>query len=882
MPEAQPVPFEEVVSREYEILRPDLKFPSADRAELFQQAHGLERPLSALCISGGGIRSATFALGALQGLAEQGVLEQFDYLSTVSGGGYIGGWLTAWINRAKGIGGVVPHLRRNAPPPAPNEADPIQHLREYNNYLSPKLGAFSGDTWTLASTITRNIFLNWLVLIPLLMLALMAPRLLLSTARYAEFYEEVTGSADPVSNSPIVDFLLPVVSGLLFALSLYNILRYLPGVGKRNHTAGQFMTNVFAPLIGATMLFFAHDSLFFYGSNSDHQETLMGICLWMLTPCLGAWLAYLLFCGKPITERLRLAAGPMTLAIVLMGLGTGVSAWLLSHELEPVDWSLYVTFGPPLLLSGFGIAGALFIGLSSTLLKDDDREWLARAAGRMALFCLIWIVACAMVLILPGVAFGWNIWGKSVLAGAGAIAAWSSSWAGFRSKSKRRDEVAAPPSSVSGIILKIAPPVFIALLALGLAILTNWLMYATGSVSTIWWRHEDFLIHTPWQADLVWIAIFGFMTFFMARFININKFSLQAMYRDRLIRAYLGASNPKREANKFTGFSDTDNFEMRTLDPTLRPFHVVNMTLNVVAGDRLALQQRKAETFTATAFHCGNFQLGYRDSEQYGGAISLGTAITISGAAASPNMGYHSSPVVGFIMTLFNARLGAWMGNPGAAGGKTWKMKGPESAIGSLVKEAFGLTTDTSEYVYLSDGGHFENLGLYEMVLRRCHSIVVLDGGCDDTFTYEDLGNALRKIRIDLRIPIVFTDASSGPLRARKKRCSIATIQYSAVDGEDAPNGELIYIKPMCMGNEPPDVASYASANPTFPHQSTADQWFDESQTESYRMLGMHTIDEMCDGWKKGALGTLREHVQNKYLDGTPLAAVRTMTVGGP
>ncbi len=211
-------------------------------------------------------------------------------------------------------------------------------------------------------------------------------------------------------------------------------------------------------------------------------------------------------------------------------------------------------------------------------------------------------------------------------------------------------------------------------------------------------------------------------------------------------------------------------------------------------------------------------------------------------------MGYHSSGVIGFIMTMFNARLGAWLGNPGEAGGRTWRQDGPTSAVGSLVKEAFGLTDDTSSYVYLSDGGHFENLGVYEMVMRRCGRIVVLDSGCDPTFIYEDLGNALRKIRIDKGIPIDFDDASLKLLRDRKQRWAFATIRYSAAY-EGVDDGLLIYIKPMVMGNEPPDVATYQALHPDFPHQGTANQWYDESQTESYRMLGLHTIQEMCAGW---------------------------------
>jgi hypothetical protein len=177
------------------------------------------------------------------------------------------------------------------------------------------------------------------------------------------------------------------------------------------------------------------------------------------------------------------------------------------------------------------------------------------------------------------------------------------------------------------------------------------------------------------------------------------------------------------------------------------------------------------------------------------------------------------------------------------------------------VQEALGQTSDQSEYVYLSDGGHFENLGLYEMVRRRCRLIVVLDSGCDPDFGFEDLGNALRKIRIDQRIPIDFDDMPMQLLRERKRRWATATIRYSLVDGSVA-DGRLVYVKPMLMGNEPPDVLSYATANPAFPHQSTGDQWFDESQTESYRTLGSFTLNEMCRDWTSGSLDDWCAHLE--------------------
>src|SRR5262249_8375080 len=132
--------------------------------------HELKDQRAALCISGGGIRSATFSLGVLQGLARCGLLNKFHYLSTVSGGGYIGSWLSAWIHRDKdGLASVAEQLARPSETARPNpEPIEIQNLRSYSNYLPPQLGLFSADSWTLVGTYLRNLLLNWSVIIPLL------------------------------------------------------------------------------------------------------------------------------------------------------------------------------------------------------------------------------------------------------------------------------------------------------------------------------------------------------------------------------------------------------------------------------------------------------------------------------------------------------------------------------------------------------------------------------------------------------------------------------------------------------------------------------------------------------------------------------------------
>jgi len=331
------------------------------------------------------------------------------------------------------------------------------------------------------------------------------------------------------------------------------------------------------------------------------------------------------------------------------------------------------------------------------------------------------------------------------------------------------------------------------------------------------------------------------------------------MYRNRLIQAFLGASRPARERrpNRFTGFDSDDNIFLKELAAAERPIHVVNMALNLVADNRLAWQERKAESFTVSPLAAGGRTLGYRSIGHYGGpdGMSLGTAITISGAAASPNMGYHSSPAITFLLTLFNARLGAWLGNPADAGRRTWRRSDPVAGAGPLVREMFGRTTDGNPYVYLSDGGHFENLGLYEMVARRCHFVVVSDAGCDADYAFEDLGNAIRKIRIDFGIPITFADGvqiDKSRSRNGNAHGAVGLIHYSAVD-PGASDGVLLYLKATLSGDEPIDVANYASAHADFPHESTANQWFGESQFESYRMLGVHTLDALAGDYDGSA-----------------------------
>lgn len=222
--------------------------------------------------------------------------------------------------------------------------------------------------------------------------------------------------------------------------------------------------------------------------------------------------------------------------------------------------------------------------------------------------------------------------------------------------------------------------------------------------------------------------------------------------------------------------------------------------------------------------------------------------MAISGAAISPNMGYHSSPLVTLIMTLFNLRLGWWLGNP--KNNHTYRYDGPKGSK-AFFEELFGLTDDNKPYVYLSDGGHFENLGLYEMIRRRCHFIIVSDAGYDPESNFEDLANAVRKVSIDFGIEISLESIqylrNESTQGATRPCYALGNICYSKIDGSEAKDGKLIYIKPSIRGNEPCDVLGYSLSHPLFPNEPTSNQWFSESQFESYRALGLHIMSQIIE-----------------------------------
>src|SRR5437762_2547407 len=261
----------EVLEAEFVALHGELPsdYPGSSESKarlkaLYDAIHGLKEKRAALCISGGGIRSATFGLGILQGLARCGLLEKFHYLSTVSGGGYIGSWLSAWIrNHPNGIRGVVEDLKRRPDSTLHPEPQPVRHLREFSNYLAPRTSLTSVDFWTLITTFIRNMFLNWLVLISWLAAAMMIPRLYLAAISLQPNWGTDPNIAAHVTRSwdSGLNILVATAFALIAAAMAYAVID-VPSTGNARLPQRRFLKYRQLPLLLASLILAAWWALF--------------------------------------------------------------------------------------------------------------------------------------------------------------------------------------------------------------------------------------------------------------------------------------------------------------------------------------------------------------------------------------------------------------------------------------------------------------------------------------------------------------------------------------------------------------------------------------------------------------------------------------------
>jgi len=937
-----------------------------------------------LCFSGGGIRSATFNLGVLQGLAKLGRLARFDYLSTVSGGGYIHQFLAAWLTRD----GVLRVQKDLEPLPGPPSTrifwpEPLRWLRRYSNYLTPQVGLFTADTWVAVSIWLRNTFLNQIVLISVLMFVLTLPHLQLPhNGRVAKMLLDHGGwtaaaillcflitsvtifrQMGPPSSSCDDDVpeaqgssqgwilawvLLPIVIASFLVSPYFYRSAFWMGDKPPKAVAPCWASAIeatfgtgLAPVSSVEYLKELHaldqngawkarasggcrfdETAFLYDTTLLHTGGIKDLRQWNSLYSFHWWRPGMRFWNDPSDSKVFLAfligialiviscwnaiarlrpkfifALAIPGAIIAAYFMIGIARWLLftASFFLRVDLvtRLNIAILPPIIIAIIFISIELAGGLIGNLVDESVREWFARLRAWSFLFCIAWLSWTAAALLGPSlvdhllsaahkplgtsVVLGWiGTTIASVLAGKSPV---TSGTSGDNKSSLSR---------WLNILALVGPPVFVVGLTLLLANIVERILDAIA-------RSAPYLgFYNPEYALLLVIlvlvaALFGWR-------VDINEFSLHAFYRDRLARCYAGATTPDRRPNLFTGFAAGDKrIRMADLLPTsysktprnlLRrdkngipvlpdyqgPFPIFCTTINLSFGEDMAYQERKGAAFAFTPLYCG-YDVGWTEADtnrvQFNGFTPtlnfaydcggprMATAVAASGAAISPNWGYHTSPTMAFLLTIFNVRLGLWIRNPRHK--RFWSSwmrlkENPSSPVFGLfylLRELFGMVNDAAPFVYLTDGGHFENMGLYELVRRHAMKIVICDAEEDGRHTFEGIGMAIRKCRIDFGAEIKLNIAKLEP-KAGSSLTKIHSVQGS-IQYPSGATGQILYVKTALTAGLPADLINYHKEHPAFPNDTTANQWFTESQFESYRRLGQESaVAGIATAWLAG------------------------------
>ena len=378
----------------------------------------------------------------------------------------------------------------------------------------------------------------------------------------------------------------------------------------------------------------------------------------------------------------------------------------------------------------------------------------------------------------------------------------------------------------------------------------------------------------PWGLPL---AAFFFAT---SIWTNVNHISAHRMYRDRLMEAFM----PDFEA-AVKGRSDAapraDWMEMHDIDLRNGPFPILNTNLLLIDSDERRRYLRGGDSFILTPYYCGSNATGWVDCRHLmeDPAMTLPTAMAISGAAANPNtgsggVGLTRNRLISVLMAFIGLRLGYWLPNrlPVPRSWPAWlQWLNPDHNwprwLRKLPNHVWpGLCTvlpfghkETAWFLELSDGGHFENLGLYELVRRRVRLIILCDGAQDSKFAFEDLQRAQRRIAADFGATLDFQAADlerlipnktdhrfpQSDLKLADSGHIVGSITYRIGGREE--KGTLIYLKTTLTDKLPVELLGYRGANPDFPDQSTGDQFFDEDQFEAYRELGYIIATRMME-----------------------------------
>lgn len=349
--------------------------------------------------------------------------------------------------------------------------------------------------------------------------------------------------------------------------------------------------------------------------------------------------------------------------------------------------------------------------------------------------------------------------------------------------------------------------------------------------------HADFVGSTRFWALVVLAAV-------LASTLNVNRISMHSYYRARLGSAFLPVAAGSRHTRPM-------EFRLDQMTPdTGAPLQLVNTTVNTSTSPDQRRHGREGASYVLSPLYCGAAGTGYVLGNALGGqGMALSTAMTISGAAIDPNNTAVGSRAVSSLMALLNVRLGYWADNPARPRtrvfGEWWWLIG---------REMLGIGLDERQpHLHLSDGGHFDNLGLYELVRRHAREIIICDAGADPDLDLADLGRAIERVRVDFGAEVLLS--ADGLVEQHASGQATRPYLLGEVRYADGSRGRIVYIKPMRIAAAPADLYAYARANPSFPNQPTSNQFFGEVEFEAYRVLGRTLVEQMLARAPARAIG---------------------------
>lgn len=795
-----------------------------------------EVPPWGLALSGGGIRSATFALGLIQSLCRLGVLGRFDYLSTVSGGGYIGACLTSLLSGRPDTGldpGNCP-LVAVEDPPDPAAGDPprlstrhqMHHLRTHGEYLAPaRKGILSRDVQRAAGNTFAGIAHHFAIFGLCLVVLVATAHAILGTfdADLSLVHPAAIGSTPGAGRGEAPSGAWDRVASVVrnwWNDGVRPILREIGEPARRSGVAGSLRAMAPPAAYGAVL---------------------------GLAAILAAW-------------RLgaRRGAAPGSRA------APGVRAGLTEQDRRERRFKLVVNlfFFPVSIVLLPVVAGwrhdreypfALFyplacsVGmLSAALLLSRALDTFGRRGTieRRSLFDIVagtalWGMLAAAVFPLAVVLLGASRHLDLSSLALGLLALIGSYWA-------VRPTEEASAGTAGRVLSALKEPAIVLAVAASVTLLSS-------AVSQFLIRR---VYPEPGIGGAALVAGCGLLAIGILGLVDSNRTSPHYFYRDRLAEAYLRtyarvARDPddtERQGMPLAVLRDDAALKLHDLgkDNGNGPYHILVASINLPATDELNRRTLLSDHFLFSKLFVGSDSTGYvRTSCYRGGETKLARAMTISGAALSSVAGVHTRGWRGFLLTLFNLRLGYWVENPlhHVCGRKraplTWWPY-------YLLREMTGAIDARRKRVHVSDGGHTgDNLGLLPLIKRRCGLVVVSDAECDPGYGFESFNHAVRmafveenvRIRIDTS-PLRPHSADSAGVRRSGSGVVVGTIEYPAKGSLPESRGTLVYFKAAVPPGAPVHPVHYAQGHREFPHESTADQFFDDAQFESYRALG--------------------------------------------